>query len=130
MLSAVLILASSVRLAAATTAQGFEPASTGPLVQTANYTSFSNSTLKDRPTCKGKAFNRIIQVWLENTDFAVRSWSSRIVSPLTRLIKDCCLDGGLRDPRKAGDHSHQLQLRHPSLRAQLCVSTPCIIPQC
>ncbi|KAJ7309395.1 phosphoesterase family-domain-containing protein [Mycena albidolilacea] len=70
MLSAVLILASSVRLAAAATAQGFAPASTGPLVQTVNYTSFSNSTLKDRPTCKGKAFNRIIQVWLENTDFA------------------------------------------------------------
>jgi hypothetical protein len=71
-LAAVLLLASSVRLAAAATAQLFAPASKGPLVQSANYTSFSNSTLRDRPTCKGKAFNRIIQVWLENTDFAVR----------------------------------------------------------
>ncbi|KAJ7302712.1 hypothetical protein DFH08DRAFT_794280, partial [Mycena albidolilacea] len=69
-LATVLLLASSVRLAAAATAQIFAPASKGPLVQSANYTSFSNSTLKDRPTCKGKAFNRIIQVWLENTDFA------------------------------------------------------------
>jgi len=68
-LSAVLFLASSVRLAAAATAQVFAPASTGPLVQSANYTSFSNSTLTDRPTHKGKVFNRIIQVWLENTDF-------------------------------------------------------------
>ncbi|KAJ7727629.1 phosphoesterase family-domain-containing protein [Mycena olivaceomarginata] len=61
MLSAVLILASSRRAS--------RPPRLAP-VQTANYTSFSNSTLKDRPTCKGKAFNRIIQVWLENTDFA------------------------------------------------------------
>jgi hypothetical protein len=32
------------------------------LMQTANYTSFSNSTLKDKPSCKGKEFNRIIQI--------------------------------------------------------------------
>ncbi|KAF7333706.1 Phosphoesterase-domain-containing protein [Mycena venus] len=69
-LSTVLFFASGVRLAAAATAQVFSPPSKGPLVQTANYTSFSNSTLKDKVTCKGKAFNRIIQVWLENTDFA------------------------------------------------------------
>jgi len=69
-LSAVLLLASSAPLAFAATAQVFSPPSKGPLVQSANYTSFSNSTLKDKPTCKGKAFNRIIQVWLENTDFA------------------------------------------------------------
>ncbi|KAJ6454370.1 phosphoesterase family-domain-containing protein [Mycena sanguinolenta] len=69
-LSAALILAASARLAAAATAQVFAPPSTGPLVQTANYTSFSNSTLKDKPSCQGRAFNRLIQVWLENTDFA------------------------------------------------------------
>ncbi|KAJ7870217.1 hypothetical protein B0H13DRAFT_1896276 [Mycena leptocephala] len=69
-LTAVLFVAFSVRLAAAASAQVFAPPSEGPLVQTANYTSFSNSTLKDKPTCKGKAFNRIIQIWLENTDFA------------------------------------------------------------
>ncbi|KAJ7137159.1 hypothetical protein C8R44DRAFT_869228 [Mycena epipterygia] len=43
----------------------------GPLVQTANYTSFSNNTLHDKGAMKSKAFNRIIQVWLENTDFVV-----------------------------------------------------------
>ncbi|KAJ6553312.1 phosphoesterase family-domain-containing protein [Mycena capillaripes] len=69
-LAPVLFLASSARFAAAATAQVFAQPSEGPLVQTSNYTSFSNSPLKDRPTCKGKAFNRIIQVWLENTDFA------------------------------------------------------------
>ncbi|KAJ7676636.1 phosphoesterase family-domain-containing protein [Mycena polygramma] len=70
MLLSVALFSASVRLAAAATAQVFTPPSKGPLVQTANYTSFSNSTLNDKPTCKGKAFNRIIQVWLENTDFA------------------------------------------------------------
>ncbi|KAK6971692.1 phosphoesterase family-domain-containing protein [Favolaschia claudopus] len=69
-LAAVLLLASSARLASAASAQVFTPPSRGPLVQTANYTSFSNSTLKDKPKTKGKAFNRFIQVWFENTDFA------------------------------------------------------------
>ncbi|KAF8126676.1 phosphoesterase family-domain-containing protein [Mycena galopus ATCC 62051] len=69
-LAAVLFLAASVRLASAATAQVFAPASKGPLVQTANYTSFSNSTLKDKPKTKGKVFNRIIQIWFENTDFS------------------------------------------------------------
>ncbi|KAJ7135094.1 phosphoesterase family-domain-containing protein [Mycena filopes] len=66
----LLLIAASARLAAAATAQTFAPASRGPLVQTANYTSFSNSTLNDKKVVKGKAFNRIIHVWLENTDFA------------------------------------------------------------
>ncbi|KAJ7022302.1 phosphoesterase family-domain-containing protein [Mycena alexandri] len=66
----VLLLLASSRLAAAATAQVFAPPSKGPLVQTANYTSFSNSTLNDRKAVPGKAFNRIIQIWLENTDFA------------------------------------------------------------
>ncbi|KAF8190982.1 phosphoesterase family-domain-containing protein, partial [Mycena galopus ATCC 62051] len=69
LLSAVLLAASSVRLASAATAQVFATPSKGPLVQTANYTSFSNSTLNDRKVVKGKVFDRIVQVWLENTDF-------------------------------------------------------------
>jgi hypothetical protein len=69
-----------VRLAAAASAQVFAPPSKGPLVQTANYTSFSNSTLNEKPTCKGKVFNRIIQVWLENTDFAVRPFAYLVSS--------------------------------------------------
>ncbi|KAJ7928165.1 hypothetical protein B0H13DRAFT_1597788, partial [Mycena leptocephala] len=64
-------------------AQVFAPPSQGSLVQMANYTSFSNSTLKgDKPTCKGKAFNRIIQIWLENTDFASLTVSTPIFKPL------------------------------------------------
>ncbi|KAJ7758374.1 phosphoesterase family-domain-containing protein [Mycena metata] len=66
----ILLLAASARLASAATAQVFEPPSKGPLVQTANYTSFSNSTLNDKKVVKGHAFNRIIHIWLENTDFA------------------------------------------------------------
>ncbi|KAJ7027158.1 phosphoesterase family-domain-containing protein [Mycena alexandri] len=68
-----LILASSARLASAASAQVFAPPSKGPLVQTANYTSFSNSTLNDKKVVKGKAFSRIIYIWLENTDFETAS---------------------------------------------------------
>ncbi|KAJ7617124.1 phosphoesterase family-domain-containing protein [Roridomyces roridus] len=71
LLSTVLVAAASVRLAAAASAQVFSPPSKGPLVQTANYTSFSNTTLHDHKVVKGKVFDRIIQVWLENTDFDV-----------------------------------------------------------
>ncbi|KAJ6554992.1 phosphoesterase family-domain-containing protein [Mycena vulgaris] len=67
--TAVLLLSSSVRLAGAVSAQTFEPPSKGPLVQTANYTGLSNNTLTNKHVVKGKVFNRIIQVWLENTDF-------------------------------------------------------------
>lgn len=72
LVSAALVASSLVQLASAATAQIFEPPSKGPLVQTANYTSFSNTTLRDKNDVKGKVFNRIIQVWLENTDFEVR----------------------------------------------------------
>ncbi|KAJ7118382.1 hypothetical protein C8R44DRAFT_790651 [Mycena epipterygia] len=68
--SAAAFLASFVQLAHTLSAQTFTPASKGPLVQSANYTSFSNNTLQDKGVVKGRAFNRIIQVWLENTDFA------------------------------------------------------------
>ncbi|KAJ7483468.1 phosphoesterase family-domain-containing protein [Mycena latifolia] len=63
------LFASSFRLAGAVSAQTFSPPSKGPLVQTANYTSFSNNTLHNKHVVKGKVFDRIIQVWLENTDF-------------------------------------------------------------
>ncbi|KAJ6477818.1 phosphoesterase family-domain-containing protein [Mycena vitilis] len=68
-MSLLLLLASSVRLASAATAQAFVPPSTGPLVQTANYTAFSNNTLNDPVRRAGKAFGRIVHVWFENTDF-------------------------------------------------------------
>ncbi|KAJ6477814.1 hypothetical protein C8R47DRAFT_1051421 [Mycena vitilis] len=65
----LLLLASSAHLASAATAQAFVPPSTGPLVQTANYTAFSNNTLNDPVRRRGKAFGRIVHVWFENTDF-------------------------------------------------------------
>ncbi|KAJ7078016.1 phosphoesterase family-domain-containing protein [Mycena belliarum] len=67
--SVVVFLLSNIRLACALSAQTFEPPSTGPLVQTANYTTFSTDSLQDATVVKGKAFDRIIQVWFENTDF-------------------------------------------------------------
>ncbi|KAJ7106628.1 hypothetical protein C8R44DRAFT_843119, partial [Mycena epipterygia] len=57
----------------ALSAQTFVLPSRGTLVQTANYIAFSNASLYDKVVVKGKAFNRIIQVWLENTDFDVSS---------------------------------------------------------
>lgn len=72
LLTSILFATSWVHLAYAATAQLFAPPSRNPLVQTANYTSFSNHTLNDKKVVKGKVFNRIIQVWLENTDFEVR----------------------------------------------------------
>ncbi|KAK6966637.1 phosphoesterase-domain-containing protein [Favolaschia claudopus] len=68
-LSLALSLSSSIHLAYAATAQVFAPPSRGPLVQSANYTSFSNNTLRDTRVVKGRVFDRVIQVWLENTDF-------------------------------------------------------------
>ncbi|KAJ7110928.1 phosphoesterase family-domain-containing protein [Mycena epipterygia] len=69
LVSAAALIASSIQLANAIAAQIFEPPSKGPLVQTANYTLYSNTPLDDKVVVKGKAFNRIIQIWLENTDF-------------------------------------------------------------
>jgi len=50
-------------------AQSFSPASTSPLVQSANYTGFNNASYPKHDTVTGKAFDRIIQIWLENTDY-------------------------------------------------------------
>ncbi|CAK5276774.1 unnamed protein product [Mycena citricolor] len=70
-LVSLLAAASSIRSASAAVSQAFAPPSPrGPLVQTANYTAFSNSTLDDKVTVAGKVFDRIMIVWLENTDFA------------------------------------------------------------
>ncbi|KAJ7844901.1 phosphoesterase family-domain-containing protein [Mycena olivaceomarginata] len=76
LLTSILFATSSGHLAYAATAQLFAPPSRNPLVQTANYTSFSNHTLNDKKVVKGKVFNRIIQVWLENTDFETAASTS------------------------------------------------------
>ncbi|KAK0546745.1 hypothetical protein OC846_005140 [Tilletia horrida] len=48
----------------------FAPPSDGPTVQSVNGNGMNNGTLKNGPTVTGKAFDRIIQIWLENTDAA------------------------------------------------------------
>ncbi|KAJ7751922.1 phosphoesterase family-domain-containing protein [Mycena maculata] len=68
-IATLISLAASLRPSAAATAQFFAPPSSGPLVQSLNYTGVSNSTLDDRHVVEGQVFNRIIQVWLENTNF-------------------------------------------------------------
>ncbi|SJX65876.1 related to acid phosphatase [Sporisorium reilianum f. sp. reilianum] len=47
----------------------FVPPSTSPLVQSSNYTGYNNASLPKRDVVPGKAFDRIIQIWLENTDY-------------------------------------------------------------
>jgi hypothetical protein len=106
--SAAVLFASSFRLAGAVTAQTFEPPSKGPLVQTANYTSFSNNTLHNKHVVKGKAFNRIIQVWLENTDFEVCAYTLCISTASIQLPLDRRVDSHLRIARGAGDTIDQL----------------------
>lgn len=53
----------------ATIAQTFVPPSTSPLNQSSTYPGYSNGSLPARPTVPGKAFDRIIHIWLENTDY-------------------------------------------------------------
>ncbi|KAH9991860.1 phosphoesterase family-domain-containing protein [Russula vinacea] len=47
----------------------FVPPSEGPLVATSNYPGFNNGSLPKADVVSGKAFHRIIHIWLENTDF-------------------------------------------------------------
>ncbi|CDU22907.1 related to acid phosphatase [Sporisorium scitamineum] len=47
----------------------FVPPSTSPLVQSSNYVGQNNASLPKRDVVPGKAFDRIIQIWLENTDY-------------------------------------------------------------
>ncbi|KAF8228080.1 hypothetical protein L208DRAFT_1404505 [Tricholoma matsutake] len=47
----------------------FIPPSLGPTVESSNYVGMNNGSLPKPHTKPGKVFNRIIQIWLENTDF-------------------------------------------------------------
>lgn len=49
--------------------QTFVPAGPGPLQTSDNFIGANNGTLKNSPYVSGKAFDRIIQIWLENTDY-------------------------------------------------------------
>ncbi|KAK4057344.1 hypothetical protein OIO90_001410 [Microbotryomycetes sp. JL221] len=63
-------------------AQSFSPPSTSPLSPSTNYTGSSNSTIQNSGIVPGKVFNRIIQIWLENTDYATAA-SSPVFQNLT-----------------------------------------------
>ncbi|KZO94334.1 hypothetical protein CALVIDRAFT_484484 [Calocera viscosa TUFC12733] len=74
-MAALLVLAAIPAVLAAT-APAFAPAGLGPQFQSGNYTGASNGTLKNGPVVPGVAFDRFIQIWFENTDFAVANSSS------------------------------------------------------
>ncbi|KAJ9478559.1 Acid phosphatase [Pseudozyma hubeiensis] len=47
----------------------FVPPSSSPLSPSSNYVGANNGSLPKREVVSGKAFDRIIQIWLENTDY-------------------------------------------------------------
>ncbi|KZV64871.1 hypothetical protein PENSPDRAFT_545676, partial [Peniophora sp. CONT] len=51
-------------------AQSFVPAARSPFSTSTNYTGQTNGSLPVKPVTKGKVFDRIVQIWLENTNFA------------------------------------------------------------
>ncbi|KAH9023891.1 phosphoesterase family-domain-containing protein [Lactarius pseudohatsudake] len=51
----------------------FKPPSTSPTAPSANYVGANNGTLPISPIVPGRSFDRFIQIWLENTDFATAS---------------------------------------------------------
>ena len=60
-------------VARAATAFTFSPPSKSPLEASGNYTGASNGTLATQSIVPGAVFDRFIQVWLENQDFATVS---------------------------------------------------------
>ncbi|KAI0039224.1 hypothetical protein FA95DRAFT_1528662 [Auriscalpium vulgare] len=78
--SALLLL---LPAAFAAQAPQFEPPSAGPLVPSSNYVGSSNSTLNKTTVVAGKQFDRIVQIWLENTDFE----SANSTATFTNLAK-------------------------------------------
>ncbi|KAF8589089.1 hypothetical protein K439DRAFT_1405336 [Ramaria rubella] len=54
----------------------FLPPSLGPTVASPNYVGRSNSTLPRSRVVPGRQFDRFIQIWLENTDFATANSSA------------------------------------------------------
>ena len=68
-----LLLGSTLVLSAAPTAfaaiaQSFAPPAASPESSSANYTGQTNGTITNSPLVAGKAFDRFIQIWIENTD--------------------------------------------------------------
>ncbi|KAH9960010.1 phosphoesterase family-domain-containing protein [Russula dissimulans] len=51
----------------------FVPPSEGPLVESSNYVGANNGSLPKPQIVSGKAFDRVMIIWLENTDYASAS---------------------------------------------------------
>ncbi|EMD36963.1 hypothetical protein CERSUDRAFT_95231 [Gelatoporia subvermispora B] len=64
-------------------AQSFQPPALTPESISTNYTGQSNNTLQNSPLVPGKAFDRFIQIWFENTDYATAA-SSSVFQNLTK----------------------------------------------
>ncbi|KAI0705371.1 phosphoesterase family-domain-containing protein [Earliella scabrosa] len=64
-------------------AQSFQPPSSSPETSSANYTGQSNNTLSNGPVVPGQVFDRFVQIWIENTDFATAA-SSPVFQNLSR----------------------------------------------
>ncbi|KAI0058763.1 hypothetical protein BV25DRAFT_1810190, partial [Artomyces pyxidatus] len=77
-------------------AQMFRPPSLGPTVETTNYVGQSNGSLPQSPVVPGQVFDRFIQIWLENTDFAVAN--------STATFRDLATQGILLDQYYALTH--------------------------
>lgn len=75
MLSAVLSLSLAAAPAYAALAASFSPPALAPLSTSTNYTGANNGTIVNSPLVAGKSFDRFIQIWLENTDYATAASS-------------------------------------------------------
>ncbi|KAL1405361.1 hypothetical protein Q8F55_008992 [Vanrija albida] len=68
--AATAVFALLAPLVSAVTVQKFVAPGPGPLQQSPTYTGKTNGSLPIQEVVKGKAYDRFITVWLENTDFA------------------------------------------------------------
>ncbi|KAI0292822.1 phosphoesterase family-domain-containing protein [Multifurca ochricompacta] len=64
----------------------FVPPSTSPNATSTNYVGPTNGSLATSPVVPGQFFDRIIQIWLENTDFATASAAPEFKSLASRGI--------------------------------------------
>ncbi|KIJ68843.1 hypothetical protein HYDPIDRAFT_107104 [Hydnomerulius pinastri MD-312] len=69
-LKSAIVLSAVSRTAFAAIASTFTAPAPAPTSQSPFYVGSSNSTITNTPDVPGKVFDRFIQIWLENTDFA------------------------------------------------------------
>lgn len=68
--SSAIALAVLARTASAAVASSFTAPAPAPTSQSSFYTGIANSTITNSPNVPGQVFDRFIQIWLENTDYA------------------------------------------------------------